>query len=134
MMWSDKRTRIRNSQRSATNVPQRKIWKPDNFLLFQTRYKIWGKVIKFQTDTQSGLGTVGKNQRWVPICPKAQTLNLWLNLSKLKNKTKNLWLKATVEYFSTKWAKRTSNIVLSLIHIWRCRRYSLCRSRWSPYH
>ena len=23
---------------------------------------------------------------------------------------------------------------LSLIHIWRCRRYSLCRSRWSPYH
>ena len=26
------------------------------------------------------------------------------------------------------------NIFLSLIHIWRCRRYSLCRSRWSPYH
>ena len=24
--------------------------------------------------------------------------------------------------------------LLSLIHIWRCRRYSLCRSRWSPYH
>ena len=23
---------------------------------------------------------------------------------------------------------------LSLIHIWRCRRYPLCRSRWSPYH
>ena len=23
---------------------------------------------------------------------------------------------------------------LSLIHIWRCRRYSLCRSRWAPYH
>ena len=23
---------------------------------------------------------------------------------------------------------------LSLIHIWRCRRYSLCRSRCSPYH
>ena len=25
-------------------------------------------------------------------------------------------------------------LYLSLIHIWRCRRYSLCRSRWSPYH
>ena len=24
--------------------------------------------------------------------------------------------------------------ILSLIHILRCRRYSLCRSRWSPYH
>ena len=26
------------------------------------------------------------------------------------------------------------SLALSLIHIWRCRRYSLCRSRWSPYH
>ena len=25
-------------------------------------------------------------------------------------------------------------IILSLIHIWRCRRSTLCRSRWSPYH
>ena len=24
--------------------------------------------------------------------------------------------------------------ILSLIHIWRCRRYAVCRSRWSPYH
>ena len=26
------------------------------------------------------------------------------------------------------------NLNLSLIHIWRCRRSTLCRSRWSPYH
>ena len=26
------------------------------------------------------------------------------------------------------------DMTLSLIHIRRCRRYSLCRSRWSPYH
>ena len=26
------------------------------------------------------------------------------------------------------------NNSLSLIHIWRCRRNSACRSRWSPYH
>ena len=25
-------------------------------------------------------------------------------------------------------------VILSLIHIWRCRRSTLCRSRWSPYH
>eukprot|EP00826_Nyctotherus_ovalis_P022470 TRINITY_DN17413_c0_g2_i3.p4 TRINITY_DN17413_c0_g2~~TRINITY_DN17413_c0_g2_i3.p4 ORF type:complete len:123 (-),score=18.47 TRINITY_DN17413_c0_g2_i3:11-379(-) len=25
-------------------------------------------------------------------------------------------------------------IPLSLIHICRCRRYAVCRSRWSPYH
>ena len=27
-----------------------------------------------------------------------------------------------------------TNYTLSLIHIWRCRRSTLCRSRWSPYH
>eukprot|EP00826_Nyctotherus_ovalis_P020863 TRINITY_DN16626_c0_g2_i1.p1 TRINITY_DN16626_c0_g2~~TRINITY_DN16626_c0_g2_i1.p1 ORF type:complete len:129 (-),score=21.16 TRINITY_DN16626_c0_g2_i1:9-395(-) len=26
------------------------------------------------------------------------------------------------------------NLKLSLIHICRCRRYAVCRSRWSPYH
>eukprot|EP00826_Nyctotherus_ovalis_P035030 TRINITY_DN2968_c0_g1_i15.p2 TRINITY_DN2968_c0_g1~~TRINITY_DN2968_c0_g1_i15.p2 ORF type:complete len:109 (-),score=6.82 TRINITY_DN2968_c0_g1_i15:23-349(-) len=26
------------------------------------------------------------------------------------------------------------SIKLSLIHICRCRRYAVCRSRWSPYH
>ena len=25
-------------------------------------------------------------------------------------------------------------VILSLIHIWRCRRIERCRSRWSPYH
>ena len=28
----------------------------------------------------------------------------------------------------------SSLMALSLIHIWRCRRYAVCRSRWSPYH
>ena len=27
-----------------------------------------------------------------------------------------------------------TGVLLSLIHIWRCRRSTLCRSRWSPYH
>ena len=29
---------------------------------------------------------------------------------------------------------QSMNSQLSLIHIWRCRRSTLCRSRWSPYH
>eukprot|EP00826_Nyctotherus_ovalis_P039915 TRINITY_DN3875_c0_g1_i26.p1 TRINITY_DN3875_c0_g1~~TRINITY_DN3875_c0_g1_i26.p1 ORF type:complete len:110 (+),score=29.11 TRINITY_DN3875_c0_g1_i26:73-402(+) len=28
----------------------------------------------------------------------------------------------------------SGNLDLSLIHICRCRRYAVCRSRWSPYH
>ena len=30
--------------------------------------------------------------------------------------------------------KNRIHLDLSLIHIWRCRRSTLCRSRWSPYH
>ena len=38
-----------------------------------------------------------------------------------------------------RWAFQVSQgsvetLYLSLIHIWRCRRSTLCRSRWSPYH
>ena len=32
------------------------------------------------------------------------------------------------------WPRLCSLLNLSLIHIWRCRRSTLCRSRWSPYH
>ena len=34
------------------------------------------------------------------------------------------------------WRKEEprTGVTLSLIHIWRCRRSTLCRSRWSPYH
>eukprot|EP00826_Nyctotherus_ovalis_P029127 TRINITY_DN22973_c0_g1_i2.p1 TRINITY_DN22973_c0_g1~~TRINITY_DN22973_c0_g1_i2.p1 ORF type:complete len:211 (-),score=59.17 TRINITY_DN22973_c0_g1_i2:10-642(-) len=30
--------------------------------------------------------------------------------------------------------KLNAVLILSLIHICRCRRYAVCRSRWSPYH
>ena len=39
------------------------------------------------------------------------------------------WLVGDVPFYLKFWAK-----LLSLIHIWRCRRSTLCRSRWSPYH
>ena len=37
-------------------------------------------------------------------------------------------------FMNTSCGVLNTNQYLSLIHIWRCRRYSLCRSRWSPYH
>ena len=36
--------------------------------------------------------------------------------------------------FLTGWFFLAVLLWLSLIHIWRCRRSTLCRSRWSPYH
>ena len=41
-------------------------------------------------------------------------------------------------FFGSRRARKCGPILtiytLSLIHIWRCRRSTLCRSRWSPYH
>ena len=34
----------------------------------------------------------------------------------------------------TPYDRKITTQFLSLIHIWRCRRSTLCRSRWSPYH
>eukprot|EP00826_Nyctotherus_ovalis_P002366 TRINITY_DN10467_c0_g4_i1.p1 TRINITY_DN10467_c0_g4~~TRINITY_DN10467_c0_g4_i1.p1 ORF type:complete len:500 (-),score=76.16 TRINITY_DN10467_c0_g4_i1:15-1514(-) len=39
----------------------------------------------------------------------------------------------SIDHF-VKLMKASRNIYLSLIHICRCRRYAVCRSRWSPYH
>ena len=45
-------------------------------------------------------------------------------------------LKGMISYISTflNSLKHDGILYLSLIHIWRCRRYAVCRSRWSPYH
>ena len=46
------------------------------------------------------------------------------------------WLLQTDSVNTVRWSG-SSNVImppLSLIHIWRCRRSTLCRSRWSPYH
>ena len=47
----------------------------------------------------------------------------------------------TVRQISSLWCYTRNNtlphvlhVLLSLIHIWRCRRIERCRSRWSPYH
>ena len=50
------------------------------------------------------------------------------------------WLLEHIDDFGTSKCENHFNVGwawaldLSLIHICRCRRYSLCRSRWSPYH
>ena len=39
-----------------------------------------------------------------------------------------------IQIFDLNWRLFPYWLMLSLIHIWRCRRYAVCRSRWSPYH
>ena len=48
-----------------------------------------------------------------------------------------LWPRQKTRTFAlkdTKFTMLVDPLWLSLIHIWRCRRYAVCRSRWSPYH
>ena len=51
------------------------------------------------------------------------TLTLTFDLSILSTRRLRVWSRIA-----------NSDVTLSLIHIWRCRRSTLCRSRWSPYH
>eukprot|EP00826_Nyctotherus_ovalis_P021926 TRINITY_DN17160_c0_g1_i1.p1 TRINITY_DN17160_c0_g1~~TRINITY_DN17160_c0_g1_i1.p1 ORF type:complete len:177 (+),score=19.13 TRINITY_DN17160_c0_g1_i1:503-1033(+) len=47
-------------------------------------------------------------------------------------RTPNLLLTVTTDHKVHLWIETFT--LLSLIHICRCRRYAVCRSRWSPYH
>ena len=51
-----------------------------------------------------------------------------------KYQINHLTLSVNWEAFLDKNQKVCLENNLSLIHIWRCRRSTLCRSRWSPYH
>eukprot|EP00826_Nyctotherus_ovalis_P009129 TRINITY_DN12397_c0_g1_i4.p2 TRINITY_DN12397_c0_g1~~TRINITY_DN12397_c0_g1_i4.p2 ORF type:complete len:110 (-),score=18.55 TRINITY_DN12397_c0_g1_i4:17-346(-) len=50
---------------------------------------------------------------------------LLVKINRLTDENKKLKLKNSI---------MENRINLSLIHICRCRRYAVCRSRWSPYH
>ena len=55
-----------------------------------------------------------------------------ISLNTLLGFTKNI--KSMTKLMTVKWTNAVAVMKLSLIHIWRCRRSTLCRSRWSPYH
>eukprot|EP00826_Nyctotherus_ovalis_P052578 TRINITY_DN6695_c0_g1_i1.p1 TRINITY_DN6695_c0_g1~~TRINITY_DN6695_c0_g1_i1.p1 ORF type:complete len:378 (-),score=47.26 TRINITY_DN6695_c0_g1_i1:8-1036(-) len=53
---------------------------------------------------------------------------------KAKHRVGKLLIGNAVVYFHHKSSGVEEDLYLSLIHICRCRRYAVCRSRWSPYH
>ena len=61
----------------------------------------------------------------------------WMYVSRNVKTPINLTLRSKFKVVSGSWMYATHRLMvihLSLIHIWRCRRYAVCRSRWSPYH
>eukprot|EP00826_Nyctotherus_ovalis_P001288 TRINITY_DN10190_c0_g1_i5.p1 TRINITY_DN10190_c0_g1~~TRINITY_DN10190_c0_g1_i5.p1 ORF type:complete len:254 (-),score=40.61 TRINITY_DN10190_c0_g1_i5:16-777(-) len=59
---------------------------------------------------------------WNTALPQSETPRFELPLLK-SSRSENVIVKKMARYLG-----------LSLIHICRCRRYAVCRSRWSPYH
>eukprot|EP00826_Nyctotherus_ovalis_P017909 TRINITY_DN15300_c0_g1_i1.p2 TRINITY_DN15300_c0_g1~~TRINITY_DN15300_c0_g1_i1.p2 ORF type:complete len:100 (-),score=2.79 TRINITY_DN15300_c0_g1_i1:17-316(-) len=58
-------------------------------------------------------------------------------ISSLDNKLESVITQLDIDpkqILTRKHVKLILEILLSLIHICRCRRSTLCRSRWSPYH
>ena len=53
-----------------------------------------------------------------------------------ENEPSKVWTEASKRYPTAPVISLAlgTALILSLIHIWRCRRSTLCRSRWSPYH
>eukprot|EP00826_Nyctotherus_ovalis_P013205 TRINITY_DN13530_c0_g1_i4.p1 TRINITY_DN13530_c0_g1~~TRINITY_DN13530_c0_g1_i4.p1 ORF type:complete len:204 (-),score=48.09 TRINITY_DN13530_c0_g1_i4:12-623(-) len=58
------------------------------------------------------------------------------NETQMKNAIEdiNIKLNGTEKKLTDKVDSLSKKLILSLIHICRCRRYAVCRSRWSPYH
>eukprot|EP00826_Nyctotherus_ovalis_P000699 TRINITY_DN1001_c0_g1_i12.p1 TRINITY_DN1001_c0_g1~~TRINITY_DN1001_c0_g1_i12.p1 ORF type:complete len:259 (-),score=40.50 TRINITY_DN1001_c0_g1_i12:13-789(-) len=74
-------------------------------------------------------------------CGTCRSFDNATNATRYKCKAGSIWFSGNVE--AVKWELVTRGPVgavfdlyddLSLIHICRCRRYAVCRSRWSPYH
>ena len=82
-----------------------------------------------------------KDTEWISLGQKYWANNIWSNkhLSKQQNTKSNdrrtdKWKTICSLFFKGGHKNKIELVGLSLIHIWRCRRYAVCRSRWSPYH
>ena len=79
---------------------------------------------------------------WVPESINHQSINQSTNQSIHPTIHRTMKLPSVPQTNEMIWAASGPNFTilwghveeLSLIHIWRCRRSTLCRSRWSPYH
>ena len=111
-----------------------------SFLLLPTfkHFFKWKLHCKFQSlplplyagNVSTGPLSLQQLQSEANVWPKSQ-YQFFFSLSALKSEISFL---TSVIYLNIKKKFLILSFFLSLIHIWRCRRSTLCRSRWSPYH
>ena len=86
------------------------------FFFTPIRISFFFFVFKAKNHQQSSQILMGQGTRGFPAYNRVKTLNHQQNCTHSEYKKEDLFT------------------ILSLIHIWRCRRRLRCRSRWSPYH
>eukprot|EP00826_Nyctotherus_ovalis_P021666 TRINITY_DN17035_c0_g3_i3.p2 TRINITY_DN17035_c0_g3~~TRINITY_DN17035_c0_g3_i3.p2 ORF type:complete len:130 (-),score=19.36 TRINITY_DN17035_c0_g3_i3:13-402(-) len=91
----------------------------------QTKEELYEEVLKFQREVdllrkENSILKAQLKQAEDDLCSDDRTISRLIKKMKTKHGS---------EMYST-----STHLVLSLIHICRCRRYAVCRSRWSPYH
>ena len=68
------------------------------------------------------------------IVEQIKSFSLKVKTGPKRSQTPPVWVHVLLSRGAWKGLDINIFLFLSLIHIWRCRRSTLCRSRWSPYH
>ena len=120
------------------------LWTLDSFLDIlikllldaRTHFLFFSNIKRKSMITQMVLHNIF-SKRFLKLC-KSSNLTKWLELTKPKIAKPIYMLGVASEsgriYCTYSFYNEFTFLDLSLIHIWRCRRSTLCRSRWSPYH
>ena len=73
--------------------------------------------------------------KWCSVMPTASSMfKVWHSVAAIRSVTVLQSWEETKTFSTLLFVSSLARKLLSLIHIWRCRRLLTCRSRWSPYH
>ena len=91
---------------------------------------------KLRDETKTEQTRMGSKSEHFQNCVLCLMNLMWATdvLSHMWKTWKCVWISAEAVLNTALHVWRPMAGHLSLIHIWRCRRYAVCRSRWSPYH
>ena len=92
------------------------------------------RTVPTTTEETSFFGKHERGALWPPICSAIEKHFTYLLNYLLKAFLSHLIIIIIIIHEFQSDASPEELQGLSLIHIWRCRRSTLCRSRWSPYH
>ena len=101
----------------------------DSFLMQLHCRKMWNwflALLTFDSFLETDWISLLQDIKMCDLCEKTWSWELWATVCKTVCPVLSVRCLSVMSVCPV--------LSLSLIHIWRCRRSTLCRSRWSPYH